>query len=123
MSKSTWDEVLASLPETGFFEVVRHYLGPLETPFHKPDIIKRMEAFFQRPDVLESVLNYIDENDSLILSIIAFQNASNSRRLEDMLSNFGKLQLQDMLRNLEDRMLIWNSADIKQPLYRLTPLG
>ncbi len=123
MSPALWKDVFAALPETAFFEVVRHYLGPVQTPFHKPDLVKRMEAFFQRPDVLESVLSFIDLDDSRILSIIGFLDGVSRRRLEEMLRDMGRLQLQDAIRNLEERMLIWQSEDAERSVFLLTPLG
>jgi hypothetical protein len=52
MTRSKWTEVFASMSDSAFFEVVRHYLGPVSTPFHKPDLISGMEEFFGNPGCL-----------------------------------------------------------------------
>ena len=81
MSPTTWTDVFASLPDSGFFEVVRHYAGPVQTPFHKPDLISRMEAFFRRDEVIDRVFAFLDGDDVRILTIVGWLNGVSGSRL------------------------------------------
>ncbi|MGI6432481.1 MAG: hypothetical protein ACOXZ4_01255 [Sphaerochaetaceae bacterium] len=35
-----WDQALALLPDALFLELIRNYIGKVETPFHKPIVNK-----------------------------------------------------------------------------------
>ncbi|MCK5737410.1 MAG: hypothetical protein KAH21_13080, partial [Spirochaetaceae bacterium] len=123
MNKATWPNVFAALPDAGFFEVVRHYLGPVSTPFHKPDLIAQMKDFFEREDVTERVLNYIDPEDALFLTFIGFHKQPTEENLTRMISGVRYVALREKLLNLEERLLIWSRNAGKSRYYALTPLG
>ena len=123
MSIVTWTEVFSSLPDTGFFEVVRHYLGPVQTPFHKPDLVDQMEAFFNRKDVSDRVLAFIDAEDARFLSIIGYLDGTSGGRITGMVPDLRYVHIRERLLNLEERLLIWSRPSGKVRHYALTPLG
>ena len=123
MSNASWTDVFASLPDSGFFEVVRHYAGPVKTPFHKPELVSRMEAFFGREDVLERVFAFLDEHDVRLLTIVAWLNGVSGTRLAGLMPDMSYVMLRERLLNLEERLLIWSRAEGRTRLYTLTPLG
>jgi len=123
MNKVTWPEVFSALPDTGFFEVVRHYLGPVSTPFHKPDLIRQMEVFFAREDVSRRVLEYINPEDALFLTFIGFHRQPTEESLLRMIPEVRYVALREELLNLEERLLIWSRSEGKSRYYALTPLG
>lgn len=123
MSRVTWSDVFAALPDTGFFEVVRHYLGPVSTPFHKPDLVGRMKEFFARDEVTRRVLDYIDPDDALFLTFIGFHKQPTEENLIRMIPGIRYVALRETLLNLEERLLIWSRTDGKIRHYVLTPLG
>ena len=123
MRQSDWASVFSSLPNTAFFEVVRHYLGPVSTPFHKPDLIAKLTAFLKRDDVIRRSLDFIDEEDAQVLSCIDLYPHPTEKTLKCVLPNIRPLALQEKLINLEERLLIikeWKSGD---SFFSLTPLG
>jgi len=123
MSSTSWTEVFAALPDTGFFEVVRHYLGPVSAPFHKPELIKRMKNFFEREEVIVRVMDFIDPEDAMLLTFIAFHKRPTEEGLSRMIPEIRYASLREKLLNLEERLLIWNRNDGKARYYALTPLG
>lgn len=123
MTKVTWLEVFSALPDAGFFEVVRHYLGPVETPFHKPDLVNRMKDFFEREDVAARVIDYIDPVDALFLTFIGFHKQPTEENLLRMIPGLRYVALREKLLNLEERLLIWSRSEGKLRRYTLTPLG
>jgi len=123
MKKSTWSEVFAALPDAGFFEVVRHYLGPVSTPFHKPDLIHKMEKFFAREDVSKRIIEYINPEDALFLTFIGFHKYPTEISLTRMIPEVRYVALREKLLNLEERLLIWIKREGNLRYYVLTPLG
>ncbi len=123
MNKVTWPEVFAALPDAGFFEVVRHYLGPVSTPFHKPDLIGQMKEFFARDDVAKRVIDFIDPDDALFLTFIGFHKLPSEENLMRMIPDVRYVAMREKLLNLEERLLIWSRVEGKSRYYALTPLG
>ncbi len=119
--ESSWKDVFVSLPDAAFFEVVRNYLGPVRTPFHKPDLVGRTAEFFSQDSVRERVLSFIDPEDSRILTIVAFHGASSEETLRDFSLHLRPSAILEKLLNLEERLLIFKKTPGKE--YALTPLG
>ena len=104
-----WEAALSSLPDSAFFEVVRHYLGPLSTPFHRPDLIERLSAFMERPETAERAASYLDAEDALLLSCVLIHDSPDEAELGRILPDmpgWRPLALRERLFNLEERLLI-----------------
>ncbi len=123
MKKTPWPEVLGALPDTAFFEIVRNYLGPVATPFHKPDLTEQLRLFFSRDDVLKRVLEFLTPLDCRVLTTIAFLDESDEATITRMLPDLSYVVFREELLNLEERLLIWSRAGDKGRRYELTPLG
>jgi hypothetical protein len=123
MKIASWSEILSALPDPAFFEVVRHYLGPVSTPFHKPEIIGRMEEFFNRPEVIQRAVDYIEPPDALVLTYIRFYRDPTDEVLNRIVADIRYAALRDRLLNLEERLLIWVRKAPAGRHYELTPLG
>ena len=104
-----WEDALSSLPDSAFFEVVRHYLGPVSTPFHRPDLIERLSAFMGRPETAERAASYLDAEDALLLSCVLIHDSPDEAELGRILGDmpgWRPLALRERLFNLEERLLI-----------------
>ena len=123
MKKTAWPEVLEALPDTAFFEIVRNYLGPVATPFHKPDLTEQLRLFFSRDDVLKRVLEFLNPLDCRVLTTIAVVDESDEQTITRMLPELSYVVLREEFLNLEERLLIWSRAGDKGRRYELTPLG
>ena len=128
-----WQEVFDNLPETTFFRIVRHYLGGLSTPFHKPELIRKMSAFLNNPETLESTIRLINNKEAEILTIIAFHKNPNPQNIHLIANNeeepqgISSLHINSILLNLRERLLIFPPANSMEqgetPSCKLTPLG
>lgn len=123
MAGRNWTKVFSSLPEPVFFAVVRHYLGPVQTPFHKPSIIQKMANFLNQEDVLSQSIDYIDKMDALVLSCIDLYDFPTEANLEKLIPSMRNLMLREKLLNFEERLLIWRQAKNNRYKFSLTPLG
>ena len=123
MKSASWEEVLEALPDPAFFEVVRHYLGPVRTPFHKPELSIRMEEFFSRESVLERAMDYIGPEDARMLTLVAFHGRPSETNLRELSRHLGLPAFREKLLNLEERLLIIRTEASGQRSYALTPLG
>ena len=104
-----WEAALSGIPDSGFFEVMRHYLGPVSTPFHRPDLIERLAGFMGRPEAAEAAAAYLDAEDALLLSCIFIHDSPDEAELLRILPEGpGRrpLALRERLFNLEERLLI-----------------
>lgn len=123
MIRSEWTEVFASMSDSAFFELVRHYLGPVSTPFHKPDLINGMEEFFGNPAVFQRLLEFIDSDDAFLLTYIAFCGEATDEQLSRMIPDMSPVILRERLLNLEERLLAWSRPGQRGRVYELTPAG
>ena len=64
-------KLLLSMQDDTFFYIIRNYLGPLQTPFHKPTLIKELLKFLSKKSVQEKILLYIDRLDKKILTAVS----------------------------------------------------
>ena len=104
-----WEAALSGIPDSGFFEVMRHYLGPVSTPFHRPDLIERLAGFMGRPEAAEAAAAYLDAEDALLLSCIFIHDSPDEAELLRILPEGpgrSPLALRERLFNLEERLLI-----------------
>ncbi len=118
-----WERVFSSLPESSFFEVYRHYLGPVSTPFHKPEMMKKLSEFLQRDDVIRRSIEFIDELDAHILTCIDIYEYPTENSLRCLVPHISQLSLRERLLNLEERILIFRNYEYEMETFILTPLG
>lgn len=65
-----WRAYLLRLGDEAFFRIVRAHLGGIETPYHKQDLIDRLERFLLRDDVQDAIVGRIDEGDARALTLV-----------------------------------------------------
>ncbi len=122
--KDDWDRVFSSLSDAAFFEVIRHYLGPVSTPYHKPELINSLIGFLNREEVRRHSIAYIDETDALLLSCIDLCGSVSKGILTQLIPGIKNFAVHKHILNLEERLLIWKSTVNDQDVrYALTPLG
>ena len=120
---TVWEEVFASLPDDAFFEVVRNYLGPVETPYHKPELVGRLSTFLRGTPANETALALLNREDVRFLALIDITEDPTERELRDLFSGVPYPVFRERLLNLEERLLIWSRIKEGERRYALTPTG
>ena len=67
-----WTESISSLPDSRFFEIMRLYLGEIETPYNKQRLIESLAGFIKNQKNMSAMLALLDEFDIKILTSISF---------------------------------------------------
>jgi len=100
-----WEDWLQSLPDKSFFNLYRNYLGPLSTPYHKPDLIEEFTSWMKQTKVQKRLVELLSEEDEALLSAFYLQKKLSSEDLSH-LSTGSEEEMEDRLKNLEERLLL-----------------
>ena len=74
---AAWEQSISSLSDSKFFEIVRLYLGEVETPYNKQRLIEQLAGFLKNESNSKSIISLLDEFDVEILTALWFiPNAS-----------------------------------------------
>lgn len=107
-----WKRSLYALDDTAFLALMRNYLGPIRTPFNKPDLILRLTSYISREDIRKNIISLLDPQDILILSAVKLLHRS---RAEDIFRLFSHEMeyylLQQKLINMEERLLLFHDDE------------
>ena len=98
---------LLELDDDSFFSLFRNYLGPVETPYNKHELISSLHDFLVRSDTQNRIVSLLDETDRIVLSAVTLLNEPDEKRLARFLD--GELDyapLHDRILNLKDRLLL-----------------
>lgn len=102
------ERYLLTLDDESFFAVVRNYLGPIRTPFNKPDLVARLIEFLRRTETRERIVALLSTRDLRILSAIELLGDPSLDRLMQFLGK-ERTGLTAALFNLRDRLLVIES--------------
>lgn len=117
-SREEWRRIILSINDNTFFDLMRNYLGPVETPFNKQDLIDRLVNFLSREDIHRTVLSLIDDDDASILTALSLSGGLTEKELRNFFPRWTYLELLNRTGNLEERFLIYR----RKGLYCLSPL-
>lgn len=113
-----WKKIILSINDNSFFDLMRNYLGKIETPFNKQDLIIRLINFFNREDTKNVILQMLDGDDQSLLTAIHLLKGPHDSQLQELFSEWTYLELHNRIQNLEERFLIYKKG---KALY-ITPL-
>ncbi|PIE97879.1 MAG: hypothetical protein CR988_05800 [Treponema sp.] len=118
-----WREVLVQLDNQKFFELMRMYLGKIETPFNKQKLIERLSAFLRRPNIKEKIITGLDSFDTAVVTAISFLPVATEEVLHGFFyDDYSFSTLYEKLRNLEERLLIYKKNTKSDGcIYKINP--
>ena len=67
-----WEQSISSLSDSKFFEMVRLYLGEVETPYNKQRLIQQLAGFVKNETNAQNIISLIDEFDVEVLTVLWF---------------------------------------------------
>ena len=117
MSKSVttvevWKECISSLSDSKFFELMRLYLGEIETPYNKQRLIEQLAGFIKNPANSDSMIALLDEYDIKLLTAIAFvPNATQDTLVQFCTAEYTMADIFSGLSNLTARLFVFEQKD------------
>jgi len=123
-----WKASVMTMPDNSFFELLRSVFGKIKTPFKKQQLMIELETFLLREDIQKNIASFINEDDSKIITAIAFfkEQTGLEPRSEELESFFcdeySYVQLQDIIVNMEERFVLYRFAHEKTNRLALNPV-
>ena len=114
-----WKRALVTLPDTTFFAWLRHYLGPLQTPFNKQNLIQELIQRVSSPEASRVRRLLLTDADLDILAALKHLGPTSAPALAAWL-DLSETVLQLRLLNLEERLWLFHQT-APQVLYQVSP--
>ena len=117
MSKSVttvevWKDCISSLSDSKFFELMRLYLGEIETPYNKQRLLEQLAAFIKKPANSDSMIALLDEYDIKLLTAIAFiPDATQETLVQFFAAEYTMADIFSGLSNLTARLFVFEQKD------------
>lgn len=111
-AEDRFSRYLLNLDNDSFFAVVRNYLGPVQTPYNKHDLIARLGEFLSREETQSRIAALLDQHDLTALSAVELLGQPTEERLFRFLDvgpDYATFQAHIL--NLKDRLLIIEGHD------------
>jgi hypothetical protein len=116
-----WEESLASLDESLFLILAANFIGKVPTPFHRPQIIKRLTTLFSNDLFVKRVEDSLTLVDRQILTVTALLGSATQKQLCELFANgLSYAVIQQEIVNLEERLLLIPSN--KSQMLMVNPL-
>ncbi len=107
-----WRESMALLPDAHFFEIMRIYLGKIQTPFNKQKLIETLGAFLRKTENKQTIIKLLSLSDLQIICAVKFLSKATHKKLAAFFKDtFSYAALYDRLLNLEERLIIYRHLD------------
>lgn len=107
-----WADAVSSLSDSRFFDIMRLYLGEIETPYNKQRLIEQLAGFIKNQKNAASMVCLLDEFDVKILSALyLIPNATQETLIEFFASEYTMTDLYAEVSNLIERLLVFEQKD------------
>lgn len=116
-----WREAILKLPDQKFFDLMTFYLGKIDTPFNKQDLIDKLSGFLRKTEVQDKIIIRINSSESYLISCILLAPRANFEFLKNFFANeLNHYQVQDLLNNLEQRLIIFK-PEVGESYFKVNP--
>ena len=107
-----WKESISSLSDGKFFDIMRLYLGEIETPYNKQKLIEQLAGFIKNETNCANLISLLDEYDIKILTALAYiPNATGETLIEFFVHEYTMADIITELSNLTARLVIFEKRD------------
>ena len=112
---NVWQQALYTISDDAFLSIMRNYLGPIQTPFNKPNLIHQLTTFLTSEETQRRILLLMDPLDRRLLSAIHYLGHADIHTLHKLFSSqLSFFQLQQAVYNLEERLLVFQTRDSQE---------
>jgi len=117
-----WRDSLIVLPENQFFELMRMYLGEIQTPFNKQNLIENLSSFLRKIENKEKIVKLLSESDLKVIAACKFIKNPTQKKLTTFFEdtfNFSKLY--ERINNLEERLILYRVKENDKIYIKINP--
>ena len=109
---AAWEQSISSLSDSKFFEIVRLYLGEVETPYNKQRLIQQLAGFVKNETNAQNIICLLDDFDIEVLTALWFiPNATQESLVHFFSGQYTMAELFGELSNLMARLLVYEKSD------------
>ena len=104
-----WRETMATLNDERFFEIMRVYIGEIQTPYNKDNLIEQISSILRKEQNKKRIISYLSDFDIKILSVIFSVKEPTKDKITDFFKNEYPLsEIYSALLNLTERLIIYS---------------
>lgn len=119
-----WRETMATLNDERFFEIMRVYIGEIQTPYNKDNLIEQISSILRKEQNKKRIISYLSEFDIKILSVIFSVKEPTKDKITDFFKNEYPLsEIYSALLNLTERLIIYSyKNEVESQIIAVNPL-
>ena len=119
-----WRETMATLNDERFFEIMRVYIGEIQTPYNKDNLIEQISSILRKEQNKKRIISYLSDFDIKILSVIFSVKEPTKDRITDFFKNEYPLsEIYSALLNLTERLIIYSyKNEVMENIISINPL-
>lgn len=119
-----WRETMVTLNDERFFEIMRVYIGEIQTPYNKDKLIEQVSSILRKEQNKKRIISYLSEFDIKILSVIFSVKNPTKDKITDFFKNEYPLSdIYSTLLNLTERLIIYSyKNEINENVIAINPL-
>ena len=112
MQMNVFQESLSLLSEERFFDIVRMYLGEIQTPFNKQRLFEQLTGFLLNQENQKRLVSLLSELDLKLISAISLiSNITQDRLCDFFREEYQVSEIYTQLLNLTERLIILNQKN------------
>ncbi|MCQ2575540.1 MAG: helicase-associated domain-containing protein [Treponema sp.] len=109
---SDWQEAISTLPDNKFFDIMRLYLGEIQTPYNKHNLISRLASFIRNETNSKNLVALIDGFDAKVITAISFiPNATENKLADFFCSEYTMAEIFSEISNLKERLIVYSDKN------------
>ena len=119
-----WKENLTAMPTDQFLNYARMFLGEIETPFNKQNLVTQISTFFCQTENKKNAVALMGKNDLKILSLVKLVPESTKESIVKFFSDEDiSFAIRAHLQNLEERMVLYTvKSNSGKTVYCINPI-
>ena len=118
--REEWQALVLGMEDDFFLNVVKTFIGEIETPYNKHSLIRRLEYFFRKPVTAEKIQEALSRKDAEIVTAVILLDEPGLPALHSLFR--GRRDLHQHILTLQYRMILFNDTTGNAPRLRINPL-
>lgn len=120
-----WVEYISSLSDAKFFDIMRLYLGEIQTPYNKQRLIEQLAGFIRNETNAKNIISLIDDFDIKVITALSFiPNATEETLIEFFAEEYTMVEIYGEISNLITRLIVFEQKEpySEKKYLRINPL-